>query len=185
VNLQRFFRRGARFIPGKNVPYDEQTGALVDTVATQYVKLTYLFGTEGDFWGGDDRDWYREHTTTYNLKWDLTSQVHRSHQLKVGIDLKQHQIFRHYIRDPWPGAFRHRLEYYRRDPWEAAAYIQDKMEYDFLIVNVGLRLDYARANDTYWRDPGDIQETVSRTDEQGNVVKEFRFKQRVPVPDRY
>ncbi|MGQ9561119.1 MAG: TonB-dependent receptor [Candidatus Oleimicrobiaceae bacterium] len=185
LNLQRLFRRGGRFIPGKSVPYDARTGALVDTAATQYVKLAYLFGTEGDFWGGDDRDWYREHTTTYNLKWDVTSQVHRNHQVKAGVDFKQHQMFRHYIRDPWPGAFRHRLEYYRRDPWEAAVYVQDKMEYDFLIVNVGLRLDYARANDTYWPDPGDIQETVSRVDEEGKIVKEFRFKQRAPVPDRY
>jgi len=185
LNAQRLFRRSIQNIPGKNVPYDVTTGALIDTVASEYVKLTYIFGSEGEFQGGDDRDWFREHSTTYDLKFDLTSQVHHSHQIKYGFDVKKYQIFRHNIRDPWPGAFRHRVEYYERDPWEASTYIQDKMEYDFMILNLGLRFDYANARDTYWTDPGDIQETVTVIDEQGNSTKEFQFKERKQVPDRY
>ncbi|MFZ5515653.1 MAG: TonB-dependent receptor [Candidatus Zhuqueibacterota bacterium] len=184
-NFQRLFRREMQNIIGKSFIYDEATGALVDTVQSSYDKLTYIFGTETDFQGGDDRDWYRSLSTTYNAKFDLTSQLHKNHQLKAGFDFKQHDIFRHAIRDPWPGAFRHRLEYYEKDPWEGAIYVQDKMEYDFMILNFGLRMDYARANDTYWPDPGDIQETVTVVDEFGNSTKEFRFKERVKVPDRY
>lgn len=183
LNVQRLFRRASYNIPDKEVFYDSETGALADT--SLYNKLTYLFGTSGDFRGGDARDWYREHSTTYNAKFDITSQIHSNHQLKSGFDIKQYQIFRHAIRDPWPGAFRHRLEYYTRDPWETSAYIQDKMEYDFMILNIGLRFDYANANDTYWTDPGDIQETVTVTDDQGNTSKEFQFLPRKKVPDRF
>ncbi len=184
-NFQRLFRRDLRNIIDKTFVYDEATGALVDTAQSAYKKLAYIFGTESDFRGGDDRDWYRSHSTTYNAKFDLTSQVQNNHQLKFGFDFKQHQIFRHAIRDPWPGAFRHRVEYYTKDPWEGAVYIQDKMEYDFMILNFGLRMDYARANDTYWPDPGNIQETVTVEDEFGNSTKQFRFKEREEVPDRY
>ncbi|MBN2010847.1 TonB-dependent receptor [candidate division KSB1 bacterium] len=183
LNVQRLFRRGSEAIPGRQVLYDEATGAMVEP--SEYIKLTYLFGTETDFEGGDARDWYREHSTTYNVKFDITSQVNRSHQLKGGIDAKQHQIFRHALRDPWPGAFRHRLEYYDRDPREFAAYIQDKMEYDFMILNLGLRFDYANANDTYWPDPGDIQQTISVSNGDGTSTKEFQFRNREQVPDRY
>ncbi|MCU0643476.1 MAG: TonB-dependent receptor [bacterium] len=183
LNLQRLFRNGTENIPGKEVYYDLETGALLDK--SDYIKLTYLSGAEGGFWGGDHRDWYRENSSTYNLKVDMTSQVHRSHQVKAGIDLKQYQIFRHAIRDPWPGAFRHRIEFYDRDPWEAAVYIQDKMEYDFMILNFGLRLDYANAKDTYWTDPGDIQQTVSIINPDGSTTKVFQFMDREEVPDRF
>lgn len=185
LNLQRLFRRSIHDIPGKPVFYDPETGALDESVPTNYTKLTYLFGTEGEFRGGDDRDWVRNHTTSYNLKFDMTSQVHRNHQLKGGFDIKKHEIFQHAIRDPWPGAFRHRIEYYNRVPWEGALYLQDKMEYDFMILNFGLRVDYARANDTYWQDPGDIQKTVDIIDAEGNVTKQFQFNERVRVPDRW
>ncbi|HDP98031.1 MAG TPA: TonB-dependent receptor [bacterium] len=183
INFQRLFRQATRDIPGKEVYYDPETGAMLDK--TDYVKLTYISGAEGGFSGGDDRDWYRQKSTTYNLKFDLISQIHHNHQLKAGLDLKQYLLFRHAIRDPWPGAFRHRLEYYNRDPWEAAIYLQDKMEYDFMILNIGVRLDYAQANDTYWDDPGDIQQTVSIPNPDGSTTKIFQFNQRKPVPDRF
>ncbi|MFH1851786.1 MAG: TonB-dependent receptor [Candidatus Neomarinimicrobiota bacterium] len=185
INLQRLRRDARRYIPGVNVPYDTETGALFDTVATEYIKLTYIFGSEGEFQGGDDRDWYREQTTTYNIKSDLTSQVNLNHQVKLGFDYKQHDLFRHALRDPWPGAFRHRVEFYERQPWEAAAYIQDKMEFDFMVLNIGLRWDAIQVNDTYWTDPGDIQETVTVDNGDGTVTQEFRFKDQIDVPMRY
>ncbi len=183
LNFQRLFRNGAEYIPGKQVYYDPETGMLLDK--SDYIKLSYLSGAEGGFWGGDHRDWYRQRTTSYNLKFDLTSQLHRSHQLKTGFELKHFDIFRHAIRDPWPGAFRHRLEFYHRKPWEGALYLQDKMEYDFMILNIGLRFDYANARDTYWTNPGDIQETVSIVNPDGSTTKVFQFKPRAKVPDRY
>ena len=35
---------------------------------------------------------------------------------------------------------------YEKKPYEFNAYIQDKMEYDIMIINAGLRLDYFNAN---------------------------------------
>src|SRR5690606_20482543 len=42
---------------------------------------------------------------------------------------------------------------YSQEPIELAAYVQDKMEFDIMVVNVGLRLDYF--------------------DSRGNVVDDF------------
>jgi len=43
---------------------------------------------------------------------------------------------------------------YRRTPWELGLYIQDKVEYDFIILNLGLRYDAANAGEIpYWIDP--------------------------------
>jgi outer membrane receptor protein involved in Fe transport len=43
---------------------------------------------------------------------------------------------------------------YRHSPWELGLYLQDKIEYDFLILNLGLRYDSSYAGEIpYWTDP--------------------------------
>ncbi len=185
LNIQRLQRTLDQNIPGLDVAYDPVTGALLDTVATEYVKVQYIFGTESNFRGGDARDWYREETTTWNAKGDLTSQVNSAHQVKTGFDVKQHDLFRHALRDPWPGAFRHRVEYYNRNPREYAFYIQDKMELDFMVLNIGLRFDALEVNDSCFADPGDIQEVVAVDNGDGTVSHVFQFKELKEVPLRY
>ena len=171
--LSYFYRNRHRKIDARTVNYDPDTGAFI---SSDYIKRNFVFGREGDFWYGDDRNWYRYHTTTYNAKWDLVSQITSNHQLKLGFDLKQNNIFRHRIQRPWKAAFYHRVEFYDRNPFEGAVYIQDKMEYDFMIVNVGVRMDYVHNNDTYWEDPGDIQYI-----DDNNT---FHFQPQVEVPKR-
>lgn len=175
INLSRTYKLDERYIPGKEVPTDEETGQLIDSLAN-YTKMTYIFGTSSEFRGGDDRDWHDENTTVYNAKFDITSQINNHHQFKIGVDYKQFELNRHNYRDPWPGAFRHRLEFYSESPWEGATYIQDKMEFDFMTLNLGVRLDIVNLNATCWEDPGDIQETVD---------SQFQFKDREDVPTRY
>lgn len=185
LNFQRLHRELDQNIPGIDVPYDPDTGALLDTVAAEYIKLQYIFGTESNFRGGDARNWYREETTTWNAKGDMTSQINNIHQLKAGFDLKQHDLFRHALRDPWPGAFRHRVEFYERNPREYALYFQDKMELDYMVLNIGLRFDALEVNDSSFADPGDIQEVVAVDNSDGTVSHEFRFKELKEVPLRY
>jgi len=173
-HFSAFHRNSQRMIEERTVLYDQATGDFIDS---DYLKRAFVFGREGDFWYGDDRDWYRDHTTTYNSRLDLTSQIHTNHQLKFGFDLKQHHIFRHRIQRPWKAAFYHRIEFYDRNPFEGAFYLQDKMEYDFMILNLGVRFDYVHNKDTYWEDPGAIQ----YVDENNN----FHFHPQIPVPKRF
>jgi len=173
LNAQRLFRRAILDIPGKEVFFDPETGAFIDS---DYIKRAFIFGREGDFWYGDDRDWYRYHTTTYNAKFDLTSQIHNNHQMKFGFDLKQNNIFRHRSQRAWNAAFYHRIEYYDRNPFEGAVFIPGKMAYDFMILIMGVRLAYVHNNDTYWEDPGNIQYI-----DQNN---QFQFQPQVTVPKR-
>jgi len=185
VHIQQLTRDVDQHIPGLNVPFDPVSGALIDTVESDYTKMSYLFGTESDFRGGDARRWYREETTSWNIKSDLTSQVSANHQVKIGFDLKRHDLFRHALSDPWPGAFRHRPELYQREPEETAVYIQDKMEFDFMVLNIGVRYDALKVNDQYFEDIGDIQETVAVDNGDGTTTSVFQFKEMEDVPLRY
>ncbi|MBI4540642.1 MAG: TonB-dependent receptor [Gemmatimonadetes bacterium] len=44
---------------------------------------------------------------------------------------------------------------YSIDPWDAAFYVQDRIEYDFLTARIGFRFDYGKAPGVFLRDPID------------------------------
>ncbi|MDD5765032.1 MAG: TonB-dependent receptor [Candidatus Marinimicrobia bacterium] len=83
---------------------------------------------------------------TVNMQFDFTSQVNRSNQIKTGVNV----VFNDYnIRsttstpamETWC-----RSQIYRVKPYRAGVYIQDKLEFEGFIANLGLRLDYSDAN---------------------------------------
>jgi outer membrane receptor protein involved in Fe transport len=51
--------------------------------------------------------------------------------------------------EPWPSGAQFKDEY-TKNPFELAAYLQDKIEFNYLIVNAGLRFDYADPKATMW-----------------------------------
>ncbi|MDH3251625.1 MAG: TonB-dependent receptor, partial [Ignavibacteria bacterium] len=92
------------------------------------------------------------------LKADLVSQITQEHQIKAGGEAKLHRIWIHNfgIRNdqstgfvPTPVEFgRSEFAHTTIKPRQYAAYIQDKMEFNDFIVNLGVRFDYfnSRAN---------------------------------------
>ncbi len=100
---------------------------------------------------GDDSPYSKDKTGTASLKADATYQANNNNQFKGGIELKGHRIEAHEESEPWPGGVQYKDEYVRT-PVEGAAYIQDKIEYDYLILNLGLRFDYADPRATMWPD---------------------------------
>jgi outer membrane receptor for ferrienterochelin and colicin len=117
---------------------------------------------------GGTQNWHFNHDTkTYTGKIDLTAQLDQVHQLKTGVEFQYHDLnykdFQIVINAttnfqptlPEPGAFN--FNTYQTNPYQAAAYIQDKIELDYLIVNVGLRFDYFEPKANYLlKDPNNI-----------------------------
>ncbi|MCH7620188.1 MAG: TonB-dependent receptor, partial [Candidatus Marinimicrobia bacterium] len=108
--------------------------------------------TEG-FYTKGYRQWlvYNEHENNiFTFKTDLESQVARHHEIKTGFEARymdvDHQEIQYGNRvttgqvtpGRWPerGIFR---DFYHYFPTEGAIYLQDKIEYETLIVNAGLR----------------------------------------------
>ncbi|HEX7071688.1 MAG TPA: TonB-dependent receptor, partial [Rhodothermales bacterium] len=114
--------------------------------------LRRLGGNFSFYRGGARMQYFERQTTTTLGRIDFTSQVTRRHQIKTGVEFKQHELF---LNDfevknnpgtefrpaiPAPGTPDHVL--YTRKPLEGAVYLQDKMEFEYLVMNVGVRLDY-------------------------------------------
>jgi hypothetical protein len=109
------------------------------------------YGTSYGWTDGSDR-YYTDHVDlTRTLKADVTSQISSHHQLKAGflyngltLDQNDYQIL--WYTPPY-------ITTYRHSPWELGLYAQDKVEYDFVIINLGLRYDSSFAGKIpYWSD---------------------------------
>lgn len=105
------------------------------------------------FLSGGTENWQFFHQTkTYTAKADLTAQITQVHQVKAGVEFRRHtldyKVFQIRIDAstafepalPEPGSFD--FNTYKNNPFQFAAYIQDKIELDYLIANIGLRFDY-------------------------------------------
>jgi outer membrane receptor protein involved in Fe transport len=158
--IDNFEKRG---IDGKTVITNLTGDSLI---YSDYITRGYWAGIEGDFRTGDDRYWYRTHSKTNDLDFNFISQVHRYHQIKAGVEFRWHEMFRKRVGMP-P---REQFEFFTKYPFESAFYIQDKIELDFMIMNVGLRFDYFKVEDTYFQDPGRILQTVTDAQGQSDII---------------
>ncbi len=115
----------------------------------------YIIGQTGGtvffYVSGDDADYIDDRTTTYSGKADATLQANAHHQFKGGFEFKHHSIDVYEESEPWPSGAQFEERYSKR-PIELSAYIQDKIEYDYLILNAGLRYDYADPMAKMWSD---------------------------------
>ncbi len=124
------------------------------------------------FTGGQQKSHEKRTTTDINYKFDLTWQVNKRHLFKTGILFTQHEIdhtwhsiqndflnreedqnafyfdaetrkyiFPNYAAVVYPNTSIYTDKYIVK-PFEFSAYLQDKMEFDKMVVNLGLRYDY-------------------------------------------
>ncbi len=83
-----------------------------------------------------------------SLRWDLTAQLNRFNQFETGLELKYDQS--HVYSGTWLQSEKmwtlDTWQYYDAKPLELGAYMQDKLEFEGMIANIGMRADYFNAN---------------------------------------
>ncbi|MEN8193774.1 MAG: TonB-dependent receptor [Bacteroidota bacterium] len=169
LTLARIYDYYDEIVPDRNVVYDETTG---DLISSDYYTRLYVNGLDGNFRYGDVRYWRKTENLQYMVKGNFESQFTKNHLLRTGFDFKHHEINRHRIGMP-P---RSNLEYFTYKPIEAAFYIQDKIEYDFMILKLGLRMDYFDPQASAYPDPSNILEIYDN-----NGTAEYRAVDKIPV----
>ena len=98
--------------------------------------------------GGGARD--SSITETVKFEADLTSQINTYNQVKMGFELTfNHLDEASAIVKPWHNDEVIRYQW-NRYPRRAGAYIQDKFEWEGMIANIGVRLDYSDANVSWY-----------------------------------
>ncbi|KAB2841149.1 MAG: TonB-dependent receptor, partial [Melioribacteraceae bacterium] len=139
-----------------------------DPLDSRYVKPERKQDVSGNaFYTGGTENWHFNHTTTtLTGKTDFTWQMDQVNQFKTGLEFQYHnldyedfQIVIDAANDykpilPQKGAFN--FNSYSSNPFQFAYYIQDKIELDYLVINVGLRFDYFEPDGEYLKDPNRI-----------------------------
>ncbi len=123
-------------------------------------------------------------SNTLQIKGNITSQVNRFNQVKAGFEINHHDIHHYWsnlrIGDKGPQT--------QADgkPFSGAIYIQDKLEFEGLIANIGLRGDFRRVPDAPYFEPfseyfGQYQSEDSLSVLPSETTSDFQLSPRLGI----
>lgn len=161
LNVSQFFKNFKNYLfenPLDPRIIDPDTSLRVDS---QYDLANY--GTESGF--------FERATTTQIVKFDYTHQLNLVHQIKAGFEGKKHKLFEENINiqpaldangieiEPFQPAIPPLTNVnhgrYVFKPVEFSVYAQDKIEFESVVINAGLRFDYFNSKGDVLADPSD------------------------------
>ncbi len=127
-----------------------------DPFDPRYVSEIRLQDTGANaFLSGGQQLWHFDRTTTTNIgKIDLTSQMTDVHQVKTGVEVKYHRLWMHEFQvtpelaQRIPPSTTISNNTYLHYPIEFSAFLQDKIELEYMVVNAGVRFDYFEPDGT-------------------------------------
>jgi outer membrane receptor protein involved in Fe transport len=155
--------------------------------ATSYSSYTFVSG-------GTQPEHYYQRSYTSEIKFDITSQITTQHEVKFGLKSKWDTmdfVFFDVLRDrttyitptiPDPIAQAGAIDIYSRSPRQYSGYLQDKMEFESMILNAGVRLDYFESNALYAPDP--FKPTEDLEDAEGKFTVSPRLGISFPITDQ-
>ena len=120
----------------------------------------------------------KEKTRTISVDGAFTSQVTKAHLFNTGIQLNSYLID---VSNFLSVRTNRQLENYTAHPFEAAAYAQDKMEFEGMIANIGLRFDMWYAGIDYFKD---LYSPFGRPDSLGKFDLSNAEKGKSPIYGR-
>ena len=97
------------------------------------------------FWDyGDAPYWYDYFSKNYSVEGDLTFQPTTRHTIKTGLNHRYTDLQLVDIYKPWLGSsgFGESFDFYKVFPSDGSFYLQDKITFEGMIVNIGARYDY-------------------------------------------
>ena len=150
------------------------------------------YGYDGGEWMNLGRD--SSLIQTHSLKADYTNQVNDRNQMKMGFAFNytnlQVRSYTESDKDTWT-----RDQSYDRPPYGLALYIQDKLEYQGFIANIGVRAEYNNPNapvyeldvydPTYGQGFGaELEQTADQADADGMWTVSPRLGVSHPITER-
>ena len=132
--------------PKKSFEQNQEEGRIRNPSQQAYNDTTY-------FVAGDNNSWGSLNATTSILRADFASQVTANHQIQTGVEFLGYDLYN--LQTTNYGSSNLYMEYYDVQPQSISAYVQDKMEYEGMIVNAGLRYDLYNPDGISPADPFD------------------------------
>lgn len=188
IQLNQMFTQ-AIFYDFKISYLDDDYGRYVynNPTDSNYVSDIYLDNTGPGFYtGGQEKSHEARTQKDINVKFDLNWQANIHHNFKSGILYTTHDLTEKYhnIRNEWYGTEFEDQRYdpvilpdssiysdvYTVQPNEFSAYLQDKMEFDEMVINLGVRYDYFNPNTVY---PSDRRNPANQLDLPDSLMSTY------------
>ncbi|MBK7229066.1 MAG: carboxypeptidase-like regulatory domain-containing protein [Ignavibacteriales bacterium] len=90
--------------------------------------------------------WTKNNSESFQLKGDYTNQVTKTHNIKTGFTFKVHDFYYENYAAESKSNRVNEMNVFDGNPYEGNLYIQDKIEFPGLVVNIGLRGDFFNQN---------------------------------------
>lgn len=148
---------------GTRLAYTYINGPFVETGGRSRNDQVPLFGTE-KITGSDE-------TVTNVQRADVTWQATDHHNLQAGIFSQQHDVHFSEFTDVGLNRVVLNPSIFHAQPWDAAGYLQDRIEYDFLTLKLGARFDYGRAPGEFLANPRDPTNGTTAVDVCNNPTR--------------
>ena len=150
INSKLFYDvRVSYFNQGYYSGLDKDTSMYLSTAEREYLETA---GTGFEFYQkADPLEMTDSRTATFDSKIDFFWQINSVNELKFGLQYKKQYLKLFSVYDP-KRTFPY-LNDYKESPYEGSAYLQDKIELPFIVINLGLRFDYMNANASFRSDP--------------------------------
>ncbi|MCF7823418.1 MAG: TonB-dependent receptor [Candidatus Marinimicrobia bacterium] len=146
ITAGRFFTNLHSAVQGKHWTEYEQT---IDIKPINYYPMgitgliNIAYGDE--FWDhGDAPDWYDYYSDNLSLDLDVNYQPSQRHSFKTGFEHKQSELQVIDIDSPWLGesGLGRNYDFFRVTTDYGSIYLQDRITFDGMIANLGIRYDY-------------------------------------------
>ena len=119
----------------------------------QYTFPSYSTFTNSLFYRNMSQTVYEDQKTkSFSFKGDMTWQIDRFNLVKTGMELKSNDLDYYYIANP-KNPTDQTINIYHKKPFEGSVYIQDKIEFETIILNLGLRYDFFDPSTSFASDP--------------------------------
>jgi len=127
-----------------NIPVDEQPYGVKTSGGPLLMQDGMYYGAHSA--GARDKS----NSYAFNLKFDITSQVNKYHQLKAGFTFNYDDIYTYNEKNRWESTWENWVISWRHFPYRMGAYVQDKLEFEGMIANFGVRMDYNQPNSDWF-----------------------------------
>ena len=156
---------------------DKDTSDYLSSTEEQYFEN---YGTGFEFYSlSDPPELISSRSATAIFKADAVWQIGSMNEVKFGVSYKKHWLKLFDIYDPKRN-FPY-VDNYNTEPFEGAAYIQDKIELPYLVINIGLRFDYLNSN-VEFRDNPLVPNSLVKVKSRSQISPRFGIAH--PISDK-
>ncbi|MFA6978543.1 MAG: carboxypeptidase-like regulatory domain-containing protein [Ignavibacteriaceae bacterium] len=90
--------------------------------------------------------WTKNNSQSYQIKGDYTNQITKAHNIKAGVTFKTYDFYYENFAAESKSSRSNEMNVFDGNPYEGNLYVQDKIEFPGLVVNIGVRGDFFNQN---------------------------------------